>query len=101
MADRCEKECPWMRGAGTNLMLSNPVFTMFQGFTSPNAGNEYALQIHRGDMERAEHCSGPVEEVVLVTKGMPWDRRTVQKRRVRCGLSQPSPCAIPSELVEV
>jgi hypothetical protein len=101
MADRCEKECPWIRGAKNNLILSTPVFTMFEGFPSPNAGNEQALEIYRGDMERAEHCLGPVEEVVLVTKGMPWDRRSVQERRVRCGLSQPSPCAIPPELVEV
>jgi hypothetical protein len=87
MADRCEKECPWIRGSRNNLIFSNPVFTMFEGFTSPNAGNEQALEIYRGDMERAEHCPGPVDEPVLVRRGLPWNRRTVTETKIRCGLT--------------
>jgi hypothetical protein len=99
MADRCEKECPRIQTAKTNVFLSGLTNAdRFPAMTTPDGNADRELQSARED---AENCEGPVEEVVLVTRGLPWNRRTVQERRVRCGLCQPFPCAIPSELVEV
>ena len=99
MADRCEKECPWIQAAKTNVFLSE--LTNTDGFPSMTIPDKNAARKLQSAYEDAEHCPGPVEEPVLVRRGLPWNRRTVQERRIRCGLSQPSPCAIPPELVEV
>jgi hypothetical protein len=100
MADRCENECPWIQVAKANAFLGS-MPQPFDGFPSMTIPDENALRILLSSRTDAKGCEGPVEEVVLVKKGMPWNRRSVQERRVRCGLSELSPCAIPPELVEV
>ena len=90
-----------MRGVGANAVLGSMMLQPFDGFPSMTIPDENALRRLQSAREFAKSCKDPVEEVVSVRRGLPWNRRTVTVTKIKCGLSQPSPSAIPSELVEV
>ena len=97
------RDCPrikdvYRRATAFTIITPMPFVT----FPSLIILDEEGLRLQQETIEDSANCPGTTEEVVLVEKGPPWNRRTVQERRLVCGLAQPpAPCVIPSELVEV
>jgi len=99
---RC-RDCPRIKDAYRRAAAFTITIPMlFASFPSLIIPDEEGLRLQQKTIEDSANCPGITEEVILVKKGLPWNRKTVQERVPGCGLSQPPPpCVIPSELVEV